>query len=568
MIYHKVIVVGGGLAGMRAAIAVDENNTNVALVSKIYPVRSHSGAAQGGINGALCNNPKGCHDTCERHGYDTIKGSDFLADQKAAMLLTKEAPIRIRELEHWGCPFDRTHEGKIAQRPFGGAGFPRTCFSADKTGMVILHTLYEQIVSREIKRYDEWMVVKLIVEDGVCRGVVVMELPTGKLHPMMAEAVIFATGSSGRSYGQTTNALTSTGLGMAIPYLEGVALKDMEFVQFHPTTLLGSNILMTEGCRGEGGYLRNKEGHRFMEKYARDFMELAPRDIVSRSITTEIIEGRGIDGKDYVHLDLTHLGERKIQSRLPSIREICQKFRGIDPVRTPIPIQPGMHYFMGGIDCDIDCATDVKGFYAAGECSCISVHGANRLGGNSLLETVVFGKVAGDKAVEYITAKSDSRKGEKALNAGVEAQEEKIKKIFASKGNETIPKIKEEMGSTMLKNVGVYRNKKDLETALTKIKELQERYEKLKLNNTTSRRFNQELLWALELEGNLLVNEPIVAGAIAREESRGAHSRTDFKTRDDEKWLKHTVAHYSPDKAKLSYKEVDTSIYPPVERKY
>ncbi|MEQ8186785.1 MAG: FAD-binding protein [Candidatus Eremiobacterota bacterium] len=566
MIYHKVLVVGGGLAGMRAAIAVSEHNTNVALLTKIYPVRSHSGAAQGGINGALGNNPKGLHDSCERHGFDTIKGSDFLADQKAAMLLTSEAPKRIRELEHWGCPFDRTEEGKIAQRPFGGAGFPRTCYAADKTGHVILHVLYEQLVKYEIKTYNEWMVIKLVVEDGVCRGVIAMDLITGKLHPIMAEAVIFGTGGGGRSYVATTNARTSTGFGMAIPYLEGVPLKDMEFVQFHPTTLVGNNILMTEGCRGEGGYLKNKLGERFMQKYAPDFMELAPRDIVSRCITTEILEGRGFDDS-YVHLDLTHLGAHKIMTRLPGIRDICMNFKGIDPITQPIPIQPGMHYLMGGIDCDIDCATNTGGFYAAGECACVSVHGANRLGGNSLLDTVVFGAIAGEKAVKYIESKKDSRKGESAINNALEQQEKKLKSLMDNEGTEKMPEITRQMGDIMLKNVGVYRKKEDLTVALEKIKELIQKYKKIKLLNKNIKG-NQELMWALELEGNLLIDEAIVAGALAREESRGSHSRTDFPKRDDEKWLKHTIATYRPDGVKLSYKEVDTSIYVPVERKY
>ncbi|HPZ10213.1 MAG TPA: FAD-binding protein, partial [Candidatus Eremiobacteraeota bacterium] len=350
------------------------------------------------------------------------------------------------------------------------------------------------------------------------------------------------------------------------PYMEGIPLKDMEFVQFHPTTLVGSNILMTEGCRGEGGYLKNKLGERFMQKYAPDFMELAPRDIVSRCITTEILEGRGFDNS-YVHLDLTHLGAHKIITRLPGIREICINFKGIDPITQPIPIQPGMHYFMGGIDCNIDCATDVPGFYAAGECACVSVHGANRLGGNSLLETVVFGAIAGEKAVKYIEGKKDARKGEKALNSALEQQESKINNLLNNQGKEKMPDITKEMSETMLKKVGVFRKKDELKAALDKIKELIQRYKNLGLLNK-NRKCNQELMWALELEGNLLVDETVVAGALVREESRGSHSRTDFPKRDDKNWLKHTVATYSSDGVKLSYKEVDTSIYEPVERKY
>ena len=390
MRYFQSIVVGGGLAGLRAAIEMNRNNIPVAVISRVHPVRSHSLAAQGGINAAMGNHERGVYDSIEKHGFDTVKGSDYLADQDAVMRMVTEGPERIYEMEHWGCPFSRTPEGRIAQRPFGGAGFPRTCYAGDKTGHVLLHTLYEQVVRfeqaserGEMQVLDEWVVTHLITDNGVvtpsqqssaspagggvCRGVVALDLRTGQIESFIAEAVIFGTGGSGRIYGNSTNALISTAHGCAIPYWAGVPLKDMEFIQFHPTTIIGTNILMTEGCRGEGGYLYNNKGERFMAFYddSKKAMEVAPRDITSRNIMREILAGRGFDNS-YVHLDIRHLGEHKILTKLPGIRDICMSFLGVDPVNQPIPVQPGQHYTMGGIDTDKDGATAMKGFYAAG----------------------------------------------------------------------------------------------------------------------------------------------------------------------------------------------------------
>lgn len=574
MIYKKVLIVGGGLAGLRAAIEVCKHNIKPTVISKVHPLRSHSLAAQGGINAALGNHYMGEYDNTRKHGFDTIKGSDFLADQDAAMLMCEEAPKRIYELENWGCPFDRTADGRIAQRPFGGAGFPRTCYCADRTGHVILHNLYEQTMKYEVDYLEEWMVIALVVEGGICRGVIVLDLASGDIHSIMAEAVIFATGGSGRMYGNTTNALISTGLGVTIPYWAGIPVKDMEFIQFHPTTLYGTNILVTEGARGEGGYLKNNKGERFMEKYARDFMELAPRDIVSRSITTEIEEGRGFaplrgpsaEGA-YVHLDLTHLGAEKILTRLPEIRGLSINFTGVDPIEKPIPVQPGMHYTMGGVDCDKDGKTNADGFYTAGECACVSVHGANRLGGNSLLETIVFGARSGKAASEYVLSKKKTREGEKALEETKKQQEEKIQKIFNSKGVVNYSSIKDDLGKVMKDKVGVFREEAPLKDAVREVKDLKGKFKNSKLLYT-GKNMNYDLMWYLELEGNLEMAEVIAQGALNREESRGSHFRRDFSKRDDKKWLKHTLASYTPDGPKLSYKDVTLGIFVPEERKY
>lgn len=565
MIHHQVIVVGGGLAALRAAIAAQED-TDVAVFSMVYPVRSHSGAAQGGINGALANNPDGRDDTPEKHCFDTVRGSDYLADQDAAEVMTREAPNCIYEMEHWGVPFSRFDDGTIAQRPFGGAGFPRTCYCADKTGHVLLHTMYEQCVRRGVTFYPERMVVSLAVEDGSCHGVIAMNMITGELEAFQGEAVFFGTGGSGRVYARSTNAIINTGLPMAQAYWAGVSLKDMEFVQFHPTTLFGTNVLMTEAARGEGGYLINAEGERFMARYTPKVMELAPRDITSRSIQTEILEGRGFEN-EYVYLDLRHLGKEKIMERLPGIRDLAMSFVGVDPIEKPIPIQPGQHYTMGGIDTDVNGETKLTGFYAAGECACVSVHGANRLGGNSLLDTIVFGKLAGQRIAKRLMEGSLPFGNPTVVQRTLAEVEAKIKKMTSGEGGEKVAQVREEMQQTMFFKVGVYRERGDMLEAVDKVAELQERFTKTGLTYRGTR-FNLELMKKLELEGMLSLAEVIAKGALAREESRGSHSRRDFKERDDATWLKHTMATFTPEGAKLSYSPVTITKYQPEARKY
>ena len=574
MIYHDAIVIGGGLAGLRAAIELNRHNVKVAIISKVHPIRSHSVAAQGGINAPLGNHPRGVYDTWEKHAFDTVKGGDYLADQDAVIRMTKEAAERIYEMEHWGCPFSRTTEGKIAQRPFGGAGFPRTCYAADKTGHALLHTLYQQTIRfkqaaerNEITIYEEWLVADLVIEDGVCVGVIALDIVSGRLEAFQAGAVIFATGGAGRMYGNSTNALINTGMGMAVPYWAGVPLKDMEFIQFHPTTLLGKNILITEGCRGEGGFLLNNKGERFLAKYSdsQKDMEVAPRDIIARNITREIMAGGGFDNS-YVHLDLRHLGEEKIIKRLPGIRDICMEFVGVDPVTTPIPIQPGQHYTMGGIDCNTECETVIKGFYAAGEAACVSVHGANRLGGNSLLDTIVFGAIAGGNAAKYIQGLG-GRKGEGVISNALRHAEQRIEALCKSEGKEIPADIKTSLNKVMDNKVGIFREASKLKEALNEVKDLQERYKRIKLNYT-GKRANLSLVWALELKGDLDVAAAVVAGALARQESRGSHFRTDFPKRDDGGWLKHTQAYFSTEGVRLDYKPVNIGPFEPKERKY
>jgi succinate dehydrogenase / fumarate reductase flavoprotein subunit len=574
MIFHDVIVVGGGLAGLRAAIEINKNNVKVGVISKVHPVRSHSIAAQGGINAALCNHPRGGYDSPEKHAFDTIKGSDYLADQDSVMQMTKDAPKRIYEMENWGCPFSRTDEGTIAQRPFGGAGFPRTAYGTDRTGHYLLHTLYEQAIKYEqasergeFKMYDEWLATSLVIDNGAVQGIIAMNIVTGELEAFQADAVIFATGGSGRMYGNTTNAVINTGLGMAVPYWAGVPLKDMEFIQFHPTTLIGTNILMTEGCRGEGGFLLNNKGERFLQKYAdsRKAMEVAPRDIVARNMTREIQAGLGFENS-YLHLDLRHLGEARIHERLPGIRELCINFLGIDPVVQPIPVQPGMHYTMGGIDCNKDCETKIKGFYAAGEAACVSVHGANRLGGNSLLETIVFGAIAGQSAGNYVLS-GGAKKNDKALEEALKKDKEKIQKLIDSKGKTKPGDLKNALQSVMKDKVGIFREEKSLSEALVEVKKLQEKYKDVAISYK-GKRANLELMWTLELKGSLDVAEAVVAGALARKESRGSQFRTDYPQRDDKNWLKHTLAHFHPDGVKLDYSPVTLGFFEPKERKY
>jgi len=567
MLYHDVLIVGGGLAGLRAAVGLCDKY-DVGLISKVHPVRSHSIAAQGGINAALANHPDARDDTPEKHAFDTIKGSDYLADQHAVEIMCYEAPKIVYEMEHWGCPFSRFPDGSIAQRPFGGAGYPRTCYSADITGHVLLNTLFERSVERGVRIYPEFVVVTLVVKDGRCHGVVAIDQIRGQLVSISARATLFATGGYGRIYYYSTNSLTNTGSGIGIAYKAGVPLKDMEFVQFHPTSIIGTNILITEGARGEGGYLINKNGERFMQRYAPKAMELAPRDIVSRSIATEIEEGRGFESElgSYVHLDLRHLGREKILERLPGIRSICLDFLGIDPILEPIPVMPAQHYSMGGIDTNERCQTDLEGFYAAGECACVSVHGANRLGGNSLLEAIVFGKlgaIAIDDDLKKTNGKPDSLEVEKAKKK----VEEKIYRLGSSKGEKPF-RILDDLRKTMSTYVGIFRTKEGLEEGLNRIMELKKRAENMGV--TSPNLFmNYELISALELEYMIDICHLITLGALLREESRGAHFRRDFPMRDDRKWLKHTMARIGKNgEPEISYKDVVITKYEPTERKY
>jgi succinate dehydrogenase / fumarate reductase flavoprotein subunit len=555
-IQHDVLVVGAGLAGMRAAVAAREAGVDTAIISKVHPMRSHSGAAQGGINAAVAKD-----DSWENHWFDTVKGSDYLADQDAAEILTRLAPENIYELEHQGCLFSRWQDGRIATRPFGGAGFPRTCFVADITGHVILQTVYEQVLKNGVTVYEEFFVVSLIVEDNVCRGVITLDMSTGKLSAIRAKAVIFATGGSGRVFYKSTNSLISTGDGVAIAYRAGAPVEDMEFIQFHPTTLASNGVLITEGARGEGAYLLNSDGDRFMFKYAPSKGELASRDVVARAEWTEIIEGRGVNG--CVLLDLRHLGEARIQERLPQIRELAIDFAGCDPVDSPVPIKPGAHYTMGGIRVDKTCASSIQGFFAAGECSAVSVHGANRLGGNSILETVVFGRIAGASAAQYAREHDYAAFPSNAL----QEQEDRRNALFQSKGKEKVAVLRDAMQAAMNEHFHIFRDDKQMKAGVEKIRTLRQRYANLAINDH-SMVFNTALTEAFELDAMLDLAEIIALGALARTESRGAHARTDYKDRDDTNWLKHTVVTNSPDGPKLGYAPVTMGKFQPMERVY
>ena len=568
MIHHQLIVVGGGLSGLRAAVEAKAAGIDVAILSQVHPGRSHSGAAQGGINAALANHPEGHDDTPEKHAFDTVKGSDYLADQDAAIQMTSDAPGIIFEMDHWGCPFSRFDDGRIAQRPFGGAGYPRTCYGADKTGHYLLHCLVERAYERQITMYEEVFVTDLIIVDGRCRGVVAYDMIRGGFEAFTADAVIMATGGAGRIYGNSTNAIISTGGGAADAYHAGVPVKDMEFVQYHPTGLLTTNILMTEGARGEGGYLINDLGERFMSKYAPKAMELAPRDITSRSITTEVLEGRGIGGKNYVYLDLRHLGAAQIMEKLPGIRDLAIHFEGVDPIEEPIPITPCQHYTMGGIDTDVDGRTVMPGFYAAGECACVSVHGANRLGGNSLLETIVFGRRSGAAVVADLAGRAGGGDASAAGARAVADVEVRVATLAARGADGEDPyAIRADMMATMKDHFGVFREEKQMREGLERLLALKERCATIGLCNAGGI-FNLDLIRTLELEGMVDLALAVATGAVARTESRGSHARTDYPTRDDENWLKHTMAHYTPDGPRLDYKPVTLGTFEPQERKY
>lgn len=565
LLSHDILIIGGGLAGLRAAIEAKSAGRDVAILSKVHPLRSHSVAAQGGINAALGNAPSPVKDTWENHTLDTIKGSDYLADQDAVEVLCQEAIERVIEMEHWGTLFSRTENGKIAQRPFGGAGFPRTCYSADRTGHNLLHVLYEQVTELRIPVYEEWYALSLMVEDGRCVGVLAFHFFDGKIVPIYAKAVLLATGGYGRIYLRSTNAVINTGSGCFLAYQAGIPIEDMEFVQFHPTSLYGTNILITEAARGEGGFLFNAKGERFMERYAPKLMELGPRDIVARAIQTEINEGHGFEG-EFVHLDLRHLGREKILDRLPGIHQITMDFAGIDPVLEPIPIQPAQHYSMGGISTNVDGETLLPGLFAAGECACVSVHGANRLGGNSLLETVVFGARAGRKAAQKVKTEKRSP-NQTFFRERLREYQSELEDIFKRKREELCFKLREEMKSIMTFQVGIFRKESDLQRAKEKIKELKKRLQKVGLKQRTLP-FNYEFIQYWELEGMLDLAEVIVEGALARKESRGSHFRIDYPERDDKDWLRHTLAFKTSEGVKLDYKEVTITSYPPKERTY
>jgi succinate dehydrogenase / fumarate reductase, flavoprotein subunit len=548
---HDILIIGAGLAGMRAAVAAP-SDLDVAVISKVHPVRSHSVAAQGGINAAL-----GEHDSWEAHAFDTTKGGLYLGDQDAIEAMCREAPDDILELERLGVIFSRDEQGRIAQRPFGGAGFPRTCYAADRTGHAILHAMYEQLLKRRIAMYEEWYVTTLIMEDGACRGAVAWDLIHGGLHAIGAKAVILATGGSGRVYLTSTNAVINTGDGMALAYRAGAPLADMEFVQFHPTTLKDTGILITEGARGEGAYLLNTKGERFMKTYAPQQMELATRSTVSLAIGQEIVEGRGVDG--CVLLDLRHLGRQRILERLPQIRELAIEFAGLDPIETPIPVRPGAHYQMGGVRTNQWTETAITGLYAAGECACVSVHGANRLGGNSLLETIVFGRRAGIRAGEY--ARTVAPQALTTTNQ-LAAEQRRVQRLLAQEGPVRAWQIREELGQLMSLNLGLVRTRESMSAALSALKILNHRAISIAVQDK-GRVFNTDLVHAFELQSLLDIAETIVASALAREESRGAHYRSDYAKRDDARWLKHTLTTRGPDGPVLQYDPVTITRFQP-----
>ncbi|MCI4333290.1 MAG: FAD-binding protein [Thermoplasmata archaeon] len=554
---HDVVVVGAGLAGQRAALAAIEAKRDVAIVSKLHPLRSHSGAAQGGINAAV-----GKEDSVDTHIYDTVKGSDYLGDQDAIEFFCREAGPTVIEMEHFGTIFSRAPDGSLARRPFGGAAFPRTIYAADRTGLALLQGLYERLGTESFTMYEEWDLTSVIVREGRCQGIVAFDRRHGTFEEIGAKSVVLATGPCGRVYGRTTNSHTSTGDGIAAAYRAGAALKDMEFVQFHPTALLESSILITEGARGEGGLLKNGTGERFMSRYAPHVLELASRDVVSRAIITEVREGRGFPG-GYVHLELMHLGKERIESRLQEICDFCRTFAGIDPVTQPIPVMPAQHYMMGGIGTNIRGETNVPGLLAAGEAACVSIHGANRLGGNSLLETLVFGKQAGIAAAEH----AGRAAAPEVRPADAEAEAARVGAMTSRTDGEEPQHLRISMQAAMDGLVGVFRVPDELTQALSEVRALRTRYERVRVVDT-SKSYNLNLTDALETGNMLELAEVIVAGAIARTESRGAHSRVDFPKRDDATWMKHTMASRGPDGPRLSYAPVAYTRWEPKERVY
>lgn len=575
MLEHDVIIVGGGLAGCRAALEIkrSEPKLDVVLVAKTHPIRSHSVAAQGGMAATLKN--VDASDSWEAHAFDTVKGSDYLADQDAVEILTKEAPEVVIELEHMGVLFSRLPDGRIAQRAFGGHSHRRTCYAADKTGHAILHELVNNLRHNGVKLYDEWYVMQLILEEGQAKGVVMFQLNDTKVEVVRAKAVMFATGGYGRVFNTTSNDFASTGDGLGMSALAGVPLEDMEFVQFHPTGLYPVGVLISEAVRGEGAYLINSEGDRFMSDYAPKQMELAPRDITSRAITLELRAGRGIhpDGRaggPFVYLDLRHMGKEKIMSRIPFCWEEAHRLVGIDAVHQPMPVRPTAHYSMGGIPVNTDGQVHsgkdglIEGFFAAGESACVSVHGANRLGSNSLLECVVYGKRTGAAIAKYV---QDRKLPDIDEQSYLNAAQAKIKALVEKSGTLRLNQLRQAFQDCMTQFCGVFRNQASMEEGLNQLEQLKQQYQQIYLDDKGNC-WNTEIIEALELRNLMIVGEIILTSALNRRESRGAHSREDYPQRDDPNFLKHTLAFYSSAGIDLQYKPVSITLFEPKERKY
>jgi len=565
---HDILIIGGGAAGLRAAIAAAELNPklDIAIVSKVYPMRSHTVSAEGGMAAVLRTD----YDNFDLHAYDTIKGSDFLADQDAVEFFVKEAPKESIRLEHWGCPFSRDPDGRISVRAFGGMSVKRTLFATDKIGFHLLHTLFQTSLKFEnVHRYDEWFATSILVDNGRVDGVTAIDIRSGELFSILAKAVVIATGGCGRIYQFTTNGWIKTGDGMALAYRAGVPLKDMEMVQYHPTLLPNTGILITEAARGEGGHLLNKDGERFLKKYVPNKMELGPRDILSRAEMTEIKEGRGFEGPygSYVNLDLTHLGAETIEAKLPFVKELAERYLGIDPVHEMIPVRPGQHYMMGGVHTDIHGYTGLSGLYAAGEMACVSMNGANRLGSNSLTECLVFGAEAGICAAEYAIRQRSPSLGNPVQGLALAEEKRIYDTVLKSERGEKISTIRAEMQKTMEEHVGIYRDENSLKQACGLIGDLKQRMKNAVVEDK-DRVYNTDLVSALELDFMLDVAETIAYAALARKESRGAHSRTDYPKRDDVQFLKHLVVYATGTVPRIDTMPVSITRWKPEARVY